>query len=127
MTEGKPFQAGDEVFLIRQARWGNAGLTAAQLTKVAKVYKTGNFVLEGSSQQYRPSGHEAGQRLGSTWFTVVHATDEMRANVTEAKELNILQMRALNALESATKRVRKADTTAEIREIMATLWDDQSD
>ena len=120
MTEGKPFQAGDEVFIV------GSKPHHATLTKVAKVYKTGNFVLEGSSQQYRPSGHEAGQPRWSP-LTVYHATDEMRAKFDDAKKLVGLRQSTIETLSNAVSRVRNANTTAEIREIMTTLWDDQSD
>lgn len=53
MTEptDHPFQPGVEVAIVTR----NYNGTSYSLSKVAKVYKNGNFVLEGNNQQYRAS------------------------------------------------------------------------
>ncbi len=47
-----PFQPGEEVAVVSRGRWDSS--VAITRVKVAKVYKNGNFIVEGSSQQYRP-------------------------------------------------------------------------
>lgn len=52
MTENEhPFQPGVEVALVTYQRYGNG--MSFKRAKVAKVHKSGRFVLEGSTQQYR--------------------------------------------------------------------------
>lgn len=53
MTDtNNPFQPGAEVAFVNYPRWG--GKITMRRGKVAKVYKSGNFTLEGSTQQYKP-------------------------------------------------------------------------
>lgn len=67
-----PFKPGVEVALVTYGRWDNS--VSFTRVKVAKVHKSGRFVLEGSTQQYRANynywdkiwnGHATGDSLYS--------------------------------------------------------------
>ncbi len=51
MTE-HPFKVGVEVAIVSRSRWNKS--VSIIPVKVGKINKNGNFVLEGSQQQYRP-------------------------------------------------------------------------
>jgi hypothetical protein len=83
--ENKGFVVGAEV--IAKSR---GGLYQRPL-KIVKVYKNGNFVLEGDKQQYKPAGsglgntqyaHKAGKRDGWSSYSYLLYTDALRAEVT---------------------------------------------
>ena len=51
-TRDHPFQPGVDVALVARYYYDNS--VSYRLAKVAKVYKTGRFVLEGNKRQYKP-------------------------------------------------------------------------
>ena len=76
---------GDRFAVCAQFGKGYVGISA-----VAKVYKNGNFILEGDKQQYRLSN--LGDRAWSTGSshylsrTLVRVTPENEAEITRAME-----------------------------------------
>jgi hypothetical protein len=88
MSEQHPFQPGQEVAVVSKGRFGPDA--SYRFTKVAKVYKNGNFVLEGSPQQYRASrsfyeekSEWSGSSTGEVWdyVSVRLITDKLREEV----------------------------------------------
>jgi len=83
-------------------RWGKE-------CKIAKVYKNGNFVLEGGVQQYRPwhegTAHRTGGGYSST--TLYHLTDELREKIAGDRE-NQDRADRLQALSEAAQRAARS-------------------
>lgn len=51
------FEVGDRVAVCNHSSWGPS---TYRESRVAKLYASGNFVLEGSKQQYRPGSRSWG-------------------------------------------------------------------
>jgi len=67
MSKDSPFQVGTEVAIQIQGGW--RAPYSFKFGRVAKVHKSGNFVLEGSPQQWRPyapGSYENFWRAGAT-------------------------------------------------------------
>ncbi len=86
--EPHPFQPGVEVALVTRSRYSGVSYT---VEKVEKLHKTGRFVLESSTRQFRPykRGDQwcAGMRSDS-WGTsqeVELITDKLKAEVEKTK------------------------------------------
>lgn len=73
MSEKIEWHEGQEVYTSNRGGWYERPYGTA---KIAKIYKTGNFVLEGSSQQYRPRldhASETGRSFGGVWILPINA------------------------------------------------------
>lgn len=81
MANDKPFEVGDRVILMQGRH-----LLNARETRVEKVYKTGNFTIEGCGKtQFRnPSGLEVG---GDVWSRsrAEHWTAERAAEISRER------------------------------------------
>lgn len=80
--EGSPFQPGVEVAIVAPRGGGNVSFKTA---KVGKVFKNGNFKLEGGDQQYRivrSFGKWTAEATGNDRYNrtaIELITDELRA------------------------------------------------
>lgn len=132
MTDESPFKVGTEVYKVRRSNWAETGIY--QSATVAKVYKNGNFTLEGSNQQWKPSQtyHDGGRSWGAyptgdTTFNrtrVIPVNEETLARrqreETEARRLNAAQD-LLNRMNHAHAIVRNRFTTEDIAAMTAIL------
>ena len=101
MSEKRPFKVGDEVVLIS----GSWGRYISGEGKVSKVYKNGNFVLEGDNQQYRPNGYATGD-LHLYRPKVVHKDDSIVRKLKLEMEFNDVRV----LLESEVQNIRNSRT-----------------
>lgn len=73
------FQPGTKVAIERSGygRWSEWTIST-----VARVYKNGNFVLEGGTQQWRPFGDTAFPAGGDRWSRVsVHILESVKERI----------------------------------------------
>ena len=90
-------KVGTEMVVVDRMLTGGYGA----IRKIAKVHKNGNFTLEGSPQQYRPSSIMTGNSTGGIWSmtTVKVVTDDMRAKITEGYRYGEAYRKVYNALD----------------------------
>lgn len=116
------WKAGDEVALVARYGGGYTGRTS----KVAKVYKNGNVLIESEDrQQFKPSGdgwlHQTGGTRwgdGNSW---VRLTDEVRAQISANVAESFAQVAADKAVSAIGLMVRTKTCAAHIDAINAFL------
>ncbi len=128
-----PFQPGVEVAI----RLVGMGVSMWETGTVAAVYKTGNFVLTGSPQQWRPSttmgrsmderracAHETKDYSRRTLFLLSDVKDEMEEDRAKLK-----RNRRLNVIFERLRRFGSADlfTDAMLDAIEANLPPEKKD
>lgn len=77
---------GTEVVIVNSGGWGKR---YRRITKIDKVYKTGRFIIDGESQQWRPWNDYACQ-TGSSYYSSTRCepiTDEVRAEMDREKRV----------------------------------------
>jgi hypothetical protein len=106
-TETHPFVPGLEVAYV-QDRWD----FSMKLLKVAKVHKTGRFVVEGDSTQYRPS-----QRYGDkAWVALSMGRDSWSRGRIELITPELLakaeRAKQVSRIHDARKRLERINEDA---------------
>lgn len=109
----RPFEVGEEVVLVSTGGWYRY---ISGKGKVAKFHKSGNFVLEGDSQQYNPNGYATGERRYREPHCV-HADDEQIKEIELEKSFRDVRgdlesaigdlRRSVSPSEKATKKMQK--------------------
>ena len=125
MASKHEWRAGEEVFLERSHGWSDTEYVRA---RIAKVYKSGNFVLEGSTQQYRPDRMKLhAYATGDARYrspTVVAITPETEA-AAKRNALNIARKRRVNlaakAMEHGFWSVVKANERDDVLDAIEAL------
>ena len=91
--------------------------------RIGKVYKNGNFVLEGSSDQWRPWSGGSAQRTGEQGWNrsaVRLVTDEVRQEM--ARDLELAKARSVvTAWSDHIGRVARSNDEAAILSLAAKL------
>ena len=111
----REFKAGDLVAVVRSSA---EGLTVLSTTKVAKVYKNGNFILDRdpARHQWRQDGFRAGDAAWSMNFLVHRNSSAYKEALqnqlfTEAKSrFRRLAEEALHSRMTTTDYTKLADT-----------------
>ncbi len=113
MTDAK-FKQGDRVLIIRGGTWGIC--RSASIATVAKVYKTGNFVLDdGDKRQWRQDGYPTNNDSSWARNPRLHPyTDALLAEIEAEQERD----RILRAVW------RIGNTLSSLREKAAGIWAD---
>lgn len=85
-----------------------------RLTKIAKIYKSGNFVLEGGTQQFRAFGDSAHSTGGFHYgrAIVVPATPANRAKRREAEAVRVAKAALYDQAERLQRIARSGDPAA---------------
>lgn len=100
-----PFQPGVEVVVTKG--WGGARKIA--MGRVAKVYKTGKFTIEGSAQQYRAFFDDStkewrGNQTGSSYYPLTVYLPSKKWEAKAAQEAMAAKLRAtLNEVDAQTR------------------------
>lgn len=118
-----PFQPGVEVAIVKRSDWGGTSYSCA---KVAKVHKTGRFVLEGSNQQYCAQngmwgdigwkGHATGGSPYQHSRRVELITDKLREEVENTDRCN-RYLRVVEKFDVRRKNFSKRATDAQIADL----------
>lgn len=111
-----PFQPGTEVWILTHENDGS--LTRARESKVAKVYKTGNFVLEGDALQWRNFGNGRAVRARHTHFSreaVYLPSPEIEAAVAHSRRL-----------QKAKQAVREMERWLNLRSYASKITDEDA-
>lgn len=106
MTESqKPFAAGDKVVRIESGGW--VGPRRFRAATVGKVYKNGNFILEGDADrnQFRQNGSPVNRSY--IRGQIHHATDELMVELRQEREDHLIR----------AKVNRLGDTLAKMRDV----------
>lgn len=116
---------GAEVIERTSSSW-RPTFSYGSVKKIAKVYKSGNFVVEGSTQQWDPRYGTHANRTGRDSFSsyrtdLVPLTDAVRAEMEQAKKyaaaVKVVQDEAERLQKVARGRVVEA-TIAEAAKII---------
>jgi hypothetical protein len=93
--------------------------------RIAKVYKNGNFVLEGHTEQWRPRGDIASRAGDKSWTSssCCPLTDELRAEIVHESKVRAAQKLISDEAERLAKLSRSTfadvELLAEAERIMA--------
>ncbi len=82
-------QPGAEV-IFRSSGWGHR---FGRVAKIEKVYKNGNFTIEGNAQQYRPV-HDYAYETGGRGYhrdSLYPLTDEIKRDVAREQSIRAAQ------------------------------------
>lgn len=112
MTQSQqPFAAGDKVVKIESGGWG--GPRRFRTTTVAKVYKNGNFILEGDANrtQYRQTGSAVG--TGFSRGHIYHATDELLVELRQERDDHAIRLK-VNRLGDTLSKMRDLTLAREV-------------
>lgn len=97
------FKEGDEV-VVCNSGWHHS---ISRRSKVAKVYKTGNFLLEDKTkQQWKQSGHQAGDTCWSRDY-LLHADSPVVAEIEEEMNKRKLINQFITLADKVARHVRK--------------------
>lgn len=101
------FEVGTKVVIRTASSWGDPSYSAA--ITVAKVYKSGNLVLEGSTQQWKPRstfGELVAWPTGADMWdrrAVILLNDKTRAEIAEVRA----RSKRADRLHKIVKRVER--------------------
>jgi len=126
MSDNKdhPFRPGVEVALVTRGY----GEVSYETKKVAKLYKTGRFVLDGESRQWRANlertsyasdsqkewrGSPTGGRYWRSYCTVEFVTDELRTLALQTTRKRRARA-AIERIKGAAVRISENATDADI-------------
>lgn len=115
MAHETPFKPGVELAFYHSSNWG-LGLWETGL-KVEKVYKNGNFKIEGIEGQWRPwqgsmnrwCADKTGRHFGRRRRIAYHLTDEVREIIRENEE-TVKRARLYNSLQQKIENKIKQRT-----------------
>ncbi len=110
MTEKPKFEIGQTVFLYTEH-----GTTK---TKIEKIYKNGNVVLEGSTQQYRP-GRNYAHATGGIWVTgyITPWTEKLEKDFIRANEERSRRTKWLKLMEQVEKKQQRTPTNEQLSKL----------
>jgi hypothetical protein len=99
-------------------------LTYGAVKKIDKVYKNGNFIVEGSAQQWAPVNSHASRTgrdgyYSSTRTNLVPLTDAVRADIAQAKAYQAAVKVLNDEIERLQELARSRDVDATIAEATA--------
>ena len=116
MTTPEWVKVGAELIEVRSG-WHGAVYGPTQ--KIAKVYKNGNFVVEGDDQQWRPWSDRAVKTGGLRSSATLHPiTSELLVEKGEAEEMEIARRWVADEAERLS-RLRGSDALDEYRKAKA--------
>lgn len=90
--------------------------------RIEKVFKNGNFTLEGSKDQYSPESRGVAYRAGSGRYRSDHCellTEEVKANIAVARELRDARIEIRNEIDRLSALRADDDIIAEAKLIRA--------
>ena len=106
----RDFNAGDRAILMAS---GVFGPRRGRIVNVAKVYKNGNFVIEGYHGQWRQSGHKTGSSSAWSREYLRPYTDELWQELEAEQEAERICW-SVNRVGEYLKRIRSGDEAARI-------------
>lgn len=118
MSERYGFEIGTEVAIFSDDGWHRNG--RVEIKRIAKYHKNGNFVVEGSSQQWRPSTGNYAIRTGSSFYrsSCRLLTPEVRAQAE--KSMRMYQWRrAVDVIEKIKAETVTDEMLAAIKVVLA--------